>query len=226
MPSRPKRPRRSRATAKEETRAALLAAALEAFAEQGFDAPSLDAICARAGLTRGAFYVHFPDREALVVATVGRVVATFLDAILRTDGASDDLATSVGRFADAVRLATTGSRGERREPMVVAGLLPLYRLLEAASRSTGIRARLVDIVREARTRVAVAVAGGQRAGRVRSDVAADDLATVLVATAFGVLVGTEVGVPLDVAGLQAAVLAVVAPIVTPPAPRRRGAGRA
>ena len=52
--------------AKQETREALLQAAMAEFAEKGLDLPSLDAICARAGFTRGAFYVHFRDREELV----------------------------------------------------------------------------------------------------------------------------------------------------------------
>ena len=58
-------PTRRRRETKQETREALISAALAEFAEHGFDAPSLDAICARAGYTRGAFYVHFRDRSDL-----------------------------------------------------------------------------------------------------------------------------------------------------------------
>ena len=52
-----------RDAAKKETRSALIRAALKLFHEEGFDGPSLDAICARAGYTRGAFYVHFKDAK-------------------------------------------------------------------------------------------------------------------------------------------------------------------
>ena len=61
---------RRRALTKRETRAALLDAGLAEFAAHGLDTPSLDAICARAGFTRGAFYVHFKDREDFVVAII------------------------------------------------------------------------------------------------------------------------------------------------------------
>jgi AcrR family transcriptional regulator len=45
-----------RELAKQETREAVIRAGMAAFTEEGVDLPSLDAICARAGFTRGAFY--------------------------------------------------------------------------------------------------------------------------------------------------------------------------
>src|SRR5665213_3644608 len=40
-------------------------AALECFAERGFAACPLDAIAARAGVTKGTLYLYFPNKEAL-----------------------------------------------------------------------------------------------------------------------------------------------------------------
>jgi AcrR family transcriptional regulator len=48
---------------KPETREALITAGMELFAKHGLDKPRLDDICEHAGFTRGAFYVHFEDRE-------------------------------------------------------------------------------------------------------------------------------------------------------------------
>ncbi|MEU9859851.1 TetR/AcrR family transcriptional regulator [Streptomyces sp. NPDC047971] len=50
------------------TRAALLRAALEAFAEHGFHATSIEQICERAGYTRGAYYSNFASKEELFLA--------------------------------------------------------------------------------------------------------------------------------------------------------------
>ncbi|MCX5231771.1 TetR/AcrR family transcriptional regulator [Streptomyces sp. NPDC006553] len=50
------------------TRAALLKAALETFAEHGFHATTIEQICERAGFTRGAYYSNFASKEELFLA--------------------------------------------------------------------------------------------------------------------------------------------------------------
>src|SRR5262245_19613352 len=49
----------------EQTRLAILTAARAAFAEQGFAAASTTTIAAAAGVTRGALYYHFADKNEL-----------------------------------------------------------------------------------------------------------------------------------------------------------------
>lgn len=51
---------------------ALLDAALALFAEQGFGATSIAEICARAGLTKGAYYSNFSDKDELFLALFDR----------------------------------------------------------------------------------------------------------------------------------------------------------
>lgn len=51
---------------------ALLDAALELFAEQGYGATSIPDICTRAGLTKGAFYSNFANKDALFLALLDR----------------------------------------------------------------------------------------------------------------------------------------------------------
>src|SRR5688572_21479791 len=92
----------AREQSKAETREALLMAALEEFAKHGLEAPSLDAICARAGYTRGAFYVHFKDRDELIAAVMERVLKRFMDAMIATGDAALDLERTVRTFASAV----------------------------------------------------------------------------------------------------------------------------
>jgi AcrR family transcriptional regulator len=51
---------------------ALHDAAMELFAEQGYGATSIPDICARADLTKGAFYSNFANKDALFVALLDR----------------------------------------------------------------------------------------------------------------------------------------------------------
>src|SRR5881409_4441809 len=53
---------------KAETRALLVAAGLELFAEHGFEIATLDEVALAAGFTKGAIYRHFPSKGAFLLA--------------------------------------------------------------------------------------------------------------------------------------------------------------
>lgn len=56
----------------EKTRARLLDAAQALILEAGFGATTVDAVVARAGITKGAFFHHFPSKGALAQAVIER----------------------------------------------------------------------------------------------------------------------------------------------------------
>ena len=64
---------RRRAETMEENRSKLIAAARIAFAEKGFAAASMDELTASVGLTRGALYHNFGDKQGLLAAVVAQV---------------------------------------------------------------------------------------------------------------------------------------------------------
>ena len=78
--------RRTQAERRAETRAALLAAALDAFATDGYDGVGTEAIVRAAGVTRGALYHHFADKADLLAAVVAEVA----------DNVSSTIAGSLG----------------------------------------------------------------------------------------------------------------------------------
>ncbi|WP_344071551.1 helix-turn-helix domain-containing protein [Microbacterium sediminicola] len=79
-------------TGRERTRERLLHAAYEVFAEVGPDAASVEAICERAGFTRGAFYSNFSTKDALFldmmrVITEGKLASVTRNIeVMRTRG--------------------------------------------------------------------------------------------------------------------------------------------
>lgn len=59
-----------RAEQKQKTRAALLASARALFVERGFERTTIRDVADRAGVAVGTVFVHFPDKPALLVATL------------------------------------------------------------------------------------------------------------------------------------------------------------
>jgi len=63
--------------------ALLLAAARRLFLQHGYANVSMQAIAAEAGMTKGAPYYYFPNKEALFLAVSREVLATLRDAVNR-----------------------------------------------------------------------------------------------------------------------------------------------
>lgn len=197
---------------KRETREALIAAALAEFAEHGFEAPSLDSICAKAGFTRGAFYVHFRDREDLMVAVLDNALGSFLDAMIASGGEGDDLARTVDRFAGIVSLLNTSPRGE--SPSSETNLLVpvhLAQALDAARRSKRMRTAIMGALERASRRLEEVSRRGQEGETVRRDVDARQVGVLLLSLAVGVLVLRDGGVTLDAPGLRRTLMRLLAP---------------
>ena len=207
MKKRKPRVRRSRALIRQQTREALLAAGVAEFVENGIDAPSLDNICARAGHTRGAFYVHFRDREDFLVAVMERVIGPFLDVVIASGDDSHDLERTIERFADAVRVAMRGGAAPSVGPVIppFASGLAFHRILEACTRSPEMRRRVVRLLDQAVMRLARTTRRGQAALSVRGDVDAKQVGFLLLSLALGVITAVELGVSVDLTRARAEV---------------------
>lgn len=64
--------RRSKADM-EQTRQALLSSARKSFTDHSYAATAMDELCTAAGLTRGALYHHFGDKQGLLKAVVAEM---------------------------------------------------------------------------------------------------------------------------------------------------------
>lgn len=182
-----------RSESKERTRDALIDAGLHAFRESGIEGPSLDNICAAAGFTRGAFYVHFVDREAFQVAVMERVLNGYLNTIVVSAEPADDVKRSVFRFVDEVLAGLKAPEDTAAHGLASHNHLRL--LLDATRRVPAVRERFVVLVRLGGVTLTNVVERGQAAGTVRADVAADVIAGLLVSLVLGVIALVETGVP-------------------------------
>lgn len=66
---------------RENTRARLLDAAAQVFAEVGLDGASVEAVCDRAGFTRGAFYSNFESKDELFLTLAASVADVRVSAV-------------------------------------------------------------------------------------------------------------------------------------------------
>ena len=174
-----------RTARKQDTRRALIDAAVRLFFEHGTEAPSLVMICEEAGCTRGAFYVHFKTREELIVAAMERSLGDFLNQILATNMANDDAG-----FVDAFLAAITD-----KSPHVGAAALQFHHLLDACARYPAIRQRYLMIVDATEASIR-----SRLAARKVPD--ADARASVLAAIALGLLVHVDLKRAIEPAGVR------------------------
>ncbi|KAB8045110.1 TetR/AcrR family transcriptional regulator [Janthinobacterium aquaticum] len=73
--------RRTRASMIEETRTKLVTAARRAFSQHGFAHTAMNDFTAAVGLTRGALYHHFGNKEGLLLAVIEQIEAEVADRL-------------------------------------------------------------------------------------------------------------------------------------------------
>lgn len=163
-----------RQKAKERTRKRLISAAIRLFAQKGLDGPSLDEICAEAGVTRGALYVHFEDRDALLASVMDEVGNRFLETFFQAGEGTHSL---LGAFAKAMN---TGDY-----PLTRRGGMRPHQLLDACARSRPIRKKYVELVHRAIDLLSLQVANDQGKKKMRSDLDPRAISTVMLMLAIG-----------------------------------------
>jgi AcrR family transcriptional regulator len=187
---------------KEATRDALIASGMALFAKDGLDKPSLDDICAHAGFTRGAFYVHFADRDAFLVAVMDHVGQKIVDDLLEVGG-SDGLVGAMQRFVEA---SASG-----KYPLMPAGGIRPHQLLQACARSPKLRERYLSLVQTSSARVRGLLEQGQADGLVRGDLDAEHAAMLVMALVVGIQTLADLGVPVALGPLAADVVRILGP---------------
>jgi AcrR family transcriptional regulator len=135
---------------REETREKLFQAAAEVFEDQGIGAASIEAIAAAAGLTRGAFYSNFADKDELIIAMLE-------DHVDRSIKHHRELLAQHRTPEDFIAALGVSDRN-RRDPLGRAPLLHIELILFAA-RSEKRRPELAKRLRARRALVAEILSG-------------------------------------------------------------------
>jgi AcrR family transcriptional regulator len=92
--------RRTQAERTATTRAALLAATVEAVVERGYAGASTTEICRRAGVSQGALFRHFPTKGAVLAAAVADLFPRIPDGFRAAAAGVPDGPDRVGAIVD------------------------------------------------------------------------------------------------------------------------------
>ncbi|HTC48331.1 MAG TPA: TetR family transcriptional regulator C-terminal domain-containing protein [Candidatus Aquilonibacter sp.] len=180
-----KRSRGASATSRnpKRTRTLLLQAAFQEIYRSGYRSADLDAILAEAGVTKGALYYHFDDKEALGYAVLDEVMASDLHRkwVRPLQNAKDP----IGALVRIVQ-----SESLKRED-IQRGCPLLNLSQEMSGLDEGFRRRTARLFRDWHDAVAGALREGQKRGLVRNDIDANETATFLIATYEGYVVLTK-----------------------------------
>ena len=162
---------------REATRQKLLDAAAQVFAEVGLDAASVEAICERAGFTRGAFYSNFETKDELFLELVGNVARERVDAVrsrvhqLESEGALGEVPSLA---LDIVQRVLDISADDR------LGVLLMNEIRIHALRDPQLAAAYLSQEDEMRRSVAQIIEDIARAKQLRFRIPADEAARLML----------------------------------------------
>jgi AcrR family transcriptional regulator len=186
-----------------ETRERLVKAALELFAERGFEATTVAEITRRADVGKGTFFTHFPSKEAVIHDIGARLVGAAHASL--GPGAPAPSAPAAERIVGVfVEVARWHQREHELSRLYVEAILRSLAVIAADSAARDqLLATLTSLVAE-----------GQARGEIDAKAVAPQVALIVSGTYFGVFFQWETarraGVTLDLeALLRTAIGAVV-----------------
>ena len=122
----------------------LARAALDLFAERGYDATTIPDIAERAGLTKSTFFRHFDDKREVLFTGQDEMVTAFRDAVRAVPPGTTSRGCAAALLAAAAAFFPPGQRALTCTRLAVIGAHPELRERELLK-----RAHLVAAIEEA-----------------------------------------------------------------------------
>ncbi len=160
----------------EPSRKQLMAAAVDSFARLGYQGTSIDRIAREVGVTKGAVYYHFRDKEELLFEAVKDRIGGFERDVLRAVPAGGDSIDALRRVVDSCFFHATVSNHRR---------FIITLMIEALDTHPDLSAQFSKVLRRMRVFVADIIRRGQADGQLRLDVDAETAASAFMAGIMG-----------------------------------------
>src|SRR6184192_3119700 len=173
------RGRKPRAERPEPSREQLMAAAIDCFARLGYQGTTIDRIARDAGVTKGAVYYHFRDKQQLLFEAVKDHVGEFERQVLAEVTPELDAMGALRRVVDVCFFHATVSNHRR---------FIITLMVEALDTNPALSVEFRNILRRMRVFLADVVRRGQQRGALRHDVSAEAAAAAIA----GGIMGAEI----------------------------------
>jgi AcrR family transcriptional regulator len=145
-----------------DVRTAILDTTAALVTEHGLLAVTMSQIAENTGIGRATLYKYFPDVEAILLAWHERQITLHLEHLARTRDQAGDAGERLEAVLEAYALILNESRGYHDAELTA--------FLHRDKHLAGAQRQLSDVLRDLLT-------DGARAGRLRDDVAPDELAS-------------------------------------------------
>ena len=158
------------------SRKELVAVAIDCFALHGYQGTTIDMIARAAGVTKGALYYHFKDKEDLLFACVRDRVMDFEERVVAAVTPVDDASRALEKIAHSCLFVATRNNHRRF-------LLTL--MVEAIDSNASLAAQFREVMKRFRAFVSGIIRIGRERGVFRFDVEPEIAAKVFVAGILG-----------------------------------------
>jgi AcrR family transcriptional regulator len=166
----------ARQTRGEQSRRELVSVAIDCFSLYGYQGTSIDRIARAAGVTKGALYYHFKDKEALLFGALDDRIGGFERVVVERVTRLGDPIAALYAVADICIEQATRSNHRR---------FMLTLMVEALDTYPALSERFRQMMRRFREFLANTVRIGQNKGLFRRDVEPGLAAQLFVSALFG-----------------------------------------
>ena len=162
----------------QETRSLIKTAAIDKFCRSGYDAASVADICKQAGVSKGAFYHHFPSKQSLFLA----IMEDWLQGL---DSQLFDRETPE-KSAPQIIQEMGSTLGVVFE--AASGKLPMFmEFMVQASRDIDVWKAVIAPYRQYQQNFANLINKGKNEGSFKMEIDAEGSAWILISLAVGIL---------------------------------------
>ena len=162
----------------EETITQIMAAAIHLFSHSGYEAASVADICAKADVSKGAFYYHFPSKQALFLAIVDQWLQGVDTQLFSSRRENETVPQSIARRAKTLGFVFQAASGQ----------LPMFmEFMVQASRDQAVWKATIAPYRRYQQQFAALLEEGIKEGSIRPDVDIQSVSWSLLSLAIGIL---------------------------------------